>query len=264
MSICTWVFEREAFANGDCLIEAAKEAGHRVINWQDEWWASQEWPTISGPCFFHGSLGNADRIHRELPWQPGAFCKTQNFYCSAWYSTAARFLLHEHWQVLPAVQAVERADELFERIGDGQSLFVRPDSPLKPFSGRVVKRGALTLRTLDHGFYYDDENISVIVAPVQEVKREWRFVVINRAVITGSAYQADGRTALVDSITEPAWEFAAKVAIEISAPELVYVLDVCETPQGLRLLELNPFSGADLYHCDGAKIVQAITRNYAS
>ena len=31
------------------------------------------------------------------------------------------------------------------------------------------------------------------------------------------------------------------------APELVCVLDICETLNGLRLLELNPFGGADLY-----------------
>lgn len=264
MTTITWVFETEAFAKGDCLLKAAKEAGQRVINWQDDWWSTQAWPTISGTCIFHGSLGNADRIHRELPWQPGAFCKTQNFYCSSWYSASTRLLLHERWLVLPAAQAVEQAEELFDRIGDGESLFVRPDSPLKPFSGRVVKSGEFTLRKLDHGFYYDDENISVIVAPVQDVKREWRFVVVDRAVITGSAYQADGRTALVDSLSEPAWEFASQVAMEIPSPESVYVLDVCETSQGLRLLELNPFSGADLYHCDGAKIVQAISAMYAS
>ncbi len=35
-------------------------------------------------------------------------------------------------------------------------------------------------------------------------------------------------------------------------------MDICETEQGLRLLELNPFSGADLYACDGDKIVRRI------
>ncbi len=38
----------------------------------------------------------------------------------------------------------------------GYTVFVRPDSPLEPFSGRVLERGRISLQALDHGFYYDD------------------------------------------------------------------------------------------------------------
>ena len=43
-----------------------------------------------------------------------------------------------------------------------------------------------------------------------------------------------------------------------AAPEPVFVLDLCEHAGELRLLELNPFSGADLYDCDRARIVAAV------
>ena len=35
-------------------------------------------------------------------------------------------------------------------------------------------------------------------------------------------------------------------------------MDVCEADAGLRLLELNPFSGADFYARDCGAIVQAV------
>jgi hypothetical protein len=38
----------------------------------------------------------------------------------------------------------------------------------------------------------------------------------------------------------------------------VFVLDLVETSAGVRLLELNPFSGADLYDCDRDRLVAAI------
>jgi len=38
----------------------------------------------------------------------------------------------------------------------------------------------------------------------------------------------------------------------------VFVLDVCRTPDGLKLLELNPFSGADLYSCDRHAVMAAV------
>ena len=42
-------------------------------------------------------------------------------------------------------------------MGDPSRIFVRPDSPLKPFSGRVLDRDSISLAALDHGFYFDDE-----------------------------------------------------------------------------------------------------------
>ncbi len=53
-------------------------------------------------------------------------------------------------------------------------LFAR--QPLKPFSGRVVDVVSLTLAKLDHGFHYDDDTIPVVVAPIQTIGNEWRFV----------------------------------------------------------------------------------------
>jgi hypothetical protein len=41
----------------------------------------------------------------------------------------------------------------------------------------------------------------------------------------------------------------------------VYVLDVCESEGRLHLLDLGPFSGADLYACDREAVVWAVSRN---
>ena len=41
--------------------------------------------------------------------------------------------------------------------------------------------------------------------------------------------------------------------------EIVYVLDVCQCNGELRLLELNPFGGADLYACDAYAIIDSVS-----
>lgn len=254
----TWVLEAGVFPSGDCLATGARDAGHGVLSWEDEWWTHGNWPRITGPAVFHGSLGNADRIARELTWRPGAFCNTAAFHCSAWYEGARSFLLNDRWETMSVQALVDGADDVFSRIGDGRTLFVRPDSPLKPFSGRVVARGRLDLAALDHGFYFDDTQLPVLVAPAQRVEQEWRFVVVLGEVIAGSGYLADGRTPLAESPQGDAWAFAAQVARTIPSPDKVYVMDVCAAPSGLRLLELNPFAGADLYACDARAVVDAI------
>ena len=70
------------------------------------------------------------------------------------------------------------------------------DSPLKPFSGRVVKLQGLSLRQLDHGFYYDDSDLPIVVAPVRTniAPLEWRLVVVQNQVVAGSGYTASTRS----------------------------------------------------------------------
>lgn len=253
----TWVLEGDVFADGDrALAAAVLEAGGRVIRWTDEWWADGRWPERPGEAVvFHGSLMNADRIARELPWRPGAICSSDRFACSAWWPPAADDL------VTPRFAFTTVADLASDGPPPefGARVFVRPDSPLKPFSGRVLERDRISLATLDHGFYYDDEQLPVVVAPAVEIGAEWRFVAAAGQVVAGSEYLPEGRSA--GAPTPPdheAWRYAADVVARLRQPDPVFVVDICETPDGLHLLELNPFSGADLYSCDRSSIVAAV------
>ena len=135
---------------------------------------------------------------------------------------------------------------------------MRPDSPLKPFSGRVCQLEGISLGALDHGFYYDDPNLPVVVAPVRAIGEEWRFVVANGRVVAGSGYEAS-RRAQVQPGAERAAARAQEIADVLEAPEAVYVLDLADCDGELRLLELNPFSGADLYGCDPDAVVAAVS-----
>ena len=256
----TWVLEPIVMPEvHDRLRRAARARGDRVVTWNDDWWSTGAVPRLEGDfVVFHGSLQNADRIVRELPWQPGAFCNTGAFACSAWYPEAGDLLVHRRWRVLPADELVEHRESIFAEMELGDAAFVRPDSPLKPFSGRTVSVSSLSLAALDHGFHYEDEALPVVVAPVQAIGREWRYIVSCGQVVAGSAYQADGRSALPDDPQGAPWAFAQMVAETIPAPDPIYVLDVCEAGGRLRLLELNPFSGADLYACDAEAVAQAV------
>lgn len=237
---------------------AAASAGHSIEKWSDEWWLDGL-PQRDGAVVFHGSLGNAAKVRESGRWRPGAFCDVEKFECSAWYGRAAEWLLHDEYRMVTARELVEDAVTIGLGLG-GSRVFVRPDSPLKPFSGRVVDTGAVTLAALDHGFYYDDAELPVVVAPVREIEREWRFVVVRDSVVAGSAYEADGRVASGEMVGEREFGFATEIARRIEPPEGVYVMDLCAVDGALALLELNPFSGASLYGCDLSSVVEAVGR----
>lgn len=255
--VAMWVLEREVFSDGDtALAAAALGAGDEVLGWNDEWWLDGRWPKLAGePVMFHGSLANADRIARELPWKPGAFCATERFACTAWWPAVADRLVAPTYVVTTVADLVKQGPPA--EFGD--HVFVRPDSPLKPFSGRVLRSDQISLSALDHGFYYDDEQLPVVVTPAVEVGAEWRFVVAAGRVVTGSRYTADGRSA-GDSVSpdHAAWLFAADVVAGLDGSDPVFVVDVAEAHGGMRVLELNPFSGADLYNCNRQAIVDAV------
>jgi glutathione synthase/RimK-type ligase-like ATP-grasp enzyme len=97
-----------------------------------------------------------------------------------------------------------------------------------------------------------------VIAPVQTLGREWRFVVAAGVVVACSAYEAVGRRAGESAVPSEARELAEEIAAALPAPDPVFVLDLVETSAGVRLLELNPFSGADLYDCDRDRLVAAI------
>ena len=154
---------------------------------------------------------------------------------------------------------VANAREIAEKIGSISRFFVRPDSPLRPFSGRVVDADTLSLAYLDYGFYYDDESIPVVAAPLRNIGSEWWFIVVRRSVIAGSGYDPFSRSPLPADLDSRASRFAAEVASDLVPPAEVYVLDVCQCEGQYRLLELNPFGGADLYASDASAIVDAIS-----
>jgi hypothetical protein len=261
MTRVTWVLESDVFPESHQPIRRAiQDRGHRLIDWSDDWWHDglpRHVPTSA--VVFHGSLGNAARISGELHWTPGPLCPVVSFCCSRWYDLARPWLIHSEWVVCPAEQLVADAAGIAKRIGGGQRVFVRPDSPLKPFSGRVVDVASLTLASLDHGFYYEDARLPVVVAPVRQIDREWRFVIVERTVAAGSAYDPATRKALPEALDTAAAAFAAAVAAGIPSPAAAYVLDVCESGGAYRLLELNPFGGADLYACDPFAVVDHVS-----
>jgi hypothetical protein len=247
-----WIIEKEVFPSSHLdLSAAAALAGQAVRLWKSDW-DFDALPSLPAPVVFHGSLGNAVRIASESDWTPGAFCDVAALTYSNWADEARPWLLNQTWRVLPLAELVESA-----RAGKVQwkEFFARPDSPLKQFSGRVLDRDTLTMKDLDYGLYFDDPQLPVVIAPKREIGREWRYVVIGQKVVAGSGYAASGRKGIPD---EGPRAVADEIARRLTKPGDVYVIDLCESNGEVRLVELNPFSGADLYRCDGQAICKAM------
>lgn len=261
MPAVTWVLESDVFPESHPPIrDAILRAGHTIVDWSDSWVTDGPPARLSsGPTVFHGSLGNAAHVDAHFGWTPGAFCDTDRFRCSYWYDHKRQWLIHDRYTFTTVADLVDNAPAVAESVGSAGTIFVRPDSALKPFSGRVVNVFDLTPKDLDHGFYYDDLQLPIVVAPVREICREWRFVIVNGIVVAGWGYDPAARAAAAIGLNNSVTQFAASIAAETFAPCNVYVLDVCDCDGHLRLVEFNPFGGADLYACDPDAIIESVS-----
>ena len=86
----------------------------------------------------------------------------------------------------------------------GDAVFVRPDSPLKPFAGRVVTLAGLSAADLDHGFYYDDLELPIVITPLRRVVAEWRFVIAAQTIVAASGYDPRRATSHAQAMNRPA------------------------------------------------------------
>jgi hypothetical protein len=191
-----------------------------------------------------------------LSWDPGAFCNVEQLKASVWMPEARPWLLNEIWRIMPLNDFVQNSQAILDEFGCDE-VFVRPESTLKPFSGRVLHRNAISLAAVDYGFYFEDKTLPVVVAPVQAVAKEWRYVVVAGAVVANSGYDPVGRKA-VRNRNVSADSLAQEIANHLTPPDDAYVLDLCEANGQTRLVELNPFSGSDLYFCSPDLIVKAL------
>jgi hypothetical protein len=103
-------------------------------------------------------------------------------------------------------------------------------------------------------------NLPIVITPVTDVGMEWRFVIASQEAIASSAYEASDRTETNSDCLSEVVKFVEEVAKALIPPDPVYILDVCNNGDNIKLIEINPFSEADLYACNREAIVSAVER----
>ena len=269
----TWVIERHIFEEEQelaLIAEVHKQGGEvKVIdplskyNYND--WEDYGWHLENRPVVFRGSL-NLGIKTRQQAWYPGVIMSTKNFNCSTYYTYWGEWMLNKDYWMMPLSQLFNNnfIEACLYGIQDINvpEVFIRPDSGLKQFAGGVFNLS--DLRSLNG---IDLETL-VLVAPVKQVDREYRFVVCDNKVITGSQYFEKGEyTASLkdyskDYGTNKASDYLKVVLHDMSCkinwlPDQIYCVDVCESEGEFNILELNSFSCSNLYYCDLSKVVTA-------
>lgn len=269
MKVC-WLIDADMFDRyREQLVSDINELGHtaKVIHapkpgysWDDEGCSYRETFAEDACVVVHGDIDLATRVYREQRWTPGAFGTVENFACSSYFCHFGEYLLNRDYIMLPFAELVRCSDFLFNRLAVEDTLFIRPDSPLKFFAGETVTRDTFDADLELMGFYDFPRNSLVVVSSPQKIVAEWRFVVADESVVAGSEYTRDGVFDPKPVYDKKAYELAVAISSGGYQPDPVWVMDICQTSDGsYHLLEIGGFSFADLYATDKRAVVSSVS-----
>lgn len=208
---------------------------------------------------YYGSLNFAQQVDRE-EFVPGVFGPIEKFNCDHYYPAFGDNLLNADYTMLPYGDLLRRKDSLYQMHASDPSsnscIFMRPVSGLKEFTGVPVHYNKFEDAVQLAGFYDVTPNTMCVVSSSKKIFKEWRFVVANKEIVTGSLYREGNLHDEVETFEDdPAWIYAQEMS-ELYNPSGAWVLDICELEDGtLKVLECGCVSFAGLYACDLEKFI---------
>lgn len=216
-------------------------------------------PLPPGSCaIVYGTYPTVVHAMLHCHWRPGGWCSPERLDCKVYYPHFADFLLNRRYEILPGITAIREKERLFHAFaGDGR-VFARPTSTHKLFVGRAIKIDDFETALAPTRY---DPKTHVLIAEPQELGREWRLVVAGDEVVSGSQYAEGGERSVAPNCPEKVIEFAREMLSAVRwRPDELFMLDICESANGLSLVELNSFSCSWLYACDLSRVVEVASR----
>lgn len=250
-----WILQTNLFRESewDRLVETLEQfelpySVHKVVPFVGE---LQPVPVLQAGkaiCLGSYSMRHAARAHG---WTPGVYdLFDQDFHAqlAAWGDR----MLNADSRVMA-----------FEDVRLAQPTFLRPVDDSKYFAGRVFdpdefeawRRQVCNL----------EEDYGTSLAPTTQVQlctpktihAEYRFWIVDGRIATKSLYKLGRRVVYAADVDARLDRFVMD-AIADWQPHRAFVIDVCDTPEGPRIVEINTINAAGFYAGDVQRIVAAL------
>ena len=168
----------------------------------------------------------------------------------------------DHWGdlLLNHDARVLKFGEIKREISDEDEVFLRPIDDSKAFAGMMIDWPEL-ITWQKRVSELPPENGSdlrsdttVMVANPKVIHREYRLWVVSGQIVTSCSYKTGNRVIYDPVVDGHILEFGDE-CISRWNPAPALVLDVCETPDGLRIVEINTINSAGFYAANIGKLV---------
>lgn len=261
----TPIFAVQATGRDDTEIALTVDALNRL---------GYEWIDF-GLIYFSNEITNLDSFPMDRPVIPLAGTKILDLWRDGhvpanwkiWYDDFlmdqffAKDILREY--LLNAESEVYRFEQVIDMTFQ-EDRFIKPTTDGKIFAGAVLPAGTSLrqhLETVTHQKI--PEKDTVLVAPVIEIDREFRCIVVDNRVVGVSEYKSAAgiKAKLVDDATRRALEAyinALPVEIPLAGVDLCEVLNPDGTVKCWKIVEINCFHCCGLYKTDRVAVFEAL------
>jgi hypothetical protein len=197
---------------------------------------------------FYGSIEMMQKIQKKKKWVPGGWCNFKNFKCTSYYPYLGDYLLNRNYIILPLYEMIKQKDFICN-IFQSDKLFIKSNNGTKEIEGQVISKNNLNFNSFDLEFqYFNDISLLMIISSLKKIEKEWRLVIANKKVITGSQYKTNYELEVSNDCPQEVIDFGNEIAKEWQ-PDNLFTMDICKSSGKLKLLEINSFSCAGLYDC---------------
>lgn len=250
-----WILQTNLFQEAEWsrLVATLEQFGlpysvHRVVPFVGELEPLPVLRAAKAVCFGSYSMRHSARKYR---WDPGVYdLFDQDFLAqkAAW----GERMLNADSRVLA-----------FEEVQLEHPTFLRPIDDSKYFAGRVFdphEFEAWRRRVCDL-----DEDDGTSLSPTTRVQvctpktihAEYRFWIVGGKIVTKSLYKLGRRVVYASDVDERMDHFVLQ-AVADWQPHRAFVIDVCDTPEGPRIVEINTINAAGFYAGDVQRLVAAL------
>lgn len=201
---------------------------------------------------------SAQAFSRERGFKPGIFELRPYVLEEAWQS----YLLNPR-----AVATIVKVSDIGQCVpDDDRRYFVRPVEDSKTMSGTVLT-GRELLEKASAVMELPPEGIvagrlapdtELLLCPPTTIQKEWRIWVVAGEVVTWSLYKMAGLMVVRPEIDEDALAFVRSMIDVNPGYAEAYVVDICRTEDGLRIIETNCINASGYYDADLQKLIGAI------
>ena len=258
----SYILDRLTRYSRRCITDILSDQGYpyKIVERKPNGFYDPIDPISDSPVVLYGSHQFVKAINPDGRFQPGGLGVNDRTAVTAYMSNLPLdWFLNKTGMFLTWSMFKQQAVELFDAYAS-RTLFIRPNSGFKTFAGQVINLGTLDtdIETLDKLTGVMPETL-IMINHTHEIEGEFRFVIADRKVITGSEYRWDGCLDIRIDYPESCFKLAELVAQQEWQVDIVYTCDIALTKNGPKIIELNGFSCAGLYACDLEKVVKGVS-----
>jgi len=196
------------------------------------------------------------RIAKNRGWTPGTYL-TDDFDFERWRDGFGEENL------LNGESITTRICDAIDVTNMSDHLFVRPVDDSKAFSGVVMSKYDFFDWVQSNSMIEEEEfqplhkNTKIAIANAKHINVEYRLFVVRGKVVTASLYKQGNVVRSSELVDEDVLWFAARM-IHRWQPATAFVIDIADTNDGFKVIEINNINSAGFYAADCQKIVAAI------